>query len=85
VNGYAQDEPGNGVSPVILDILATLREVGKPLTTTRLMEEMEKRRRHWNQRSVSHYLARMVEDGTLVNDPEARPRGYRLSDAEGDG
>lgn len=79
-----EDKTGNGLSPVILDILATLREVGKPLTTTRLIEEMEKRRRHWSERTIAGYLARLVQDGALENDPNAKPRGYRLTDTNGD-
>ena len=41
---------------------------------------MAKRRMEWSQRTVSGYLAQMVEDGTLDNPPDARPRGYRLGD-----
>jgi hypothetical protein len=46
---------------------------------------MGRRRMDWSQRTVAGYLARMVEDGTLINDPDARLRGFRLTDAEANG
>ena len=81
----AEDERGaRGLSPVLLDILKVLREVKRPLTRTRILEEMGRRGMDWSDRAVAGYLARLVEDGTLINDPEARPKGYRLADEEYD-
>ena len=72
------DEKGKGLSPVVLDILKVLREVGAPMTCMRLMEEFARRGLEWSKRSVDSYLAEMVRDGTLENPEAARPRGYRL-------
>jgi hypothetical protein len=73
-------EKGRALSPVVLDILTVLRESGKPMTTTRILEAMARRQppMEWSARSVSDYLARMVEDGTLENVQDGSPRGYRL-------
>ena len=76
----ADERHGRGLSPCVLDILAVLREIKRPLSRTRLLEEMARRGMDWNERTVAGYLARLVEDGTLENPPEARPRGYRLSE-----
>jgi len=77
-DGHRPDEKGDGLSPCILDILKVLREVRKPLSRTRLMEEMTKRGMYWSDRTVARYLAQLMEDGTVENPDEARPRGYRL-------
>ncbi len=71
-------EKVKGLSPVILDILKVMREIKSPLSRTRLLEEMAKRGMDWNERTVAGYLARLVEDGTLENPEDSRPRGYRL-------
>lgn len=77
-----QDERGGrGLSRCVVDILQTLREVKKPLSRTRLMEEMERRSRFWGDSTVAAHLAKMVQDGTLLN-PEGQRRGYRLSEWE---
>jgi hypothetical protein len=70
------DQRGRTVSPCVLDILTTLEEVGRPLTRTRLLAEMSRKGRGWAERTVGGYLARMVEDGTLVNNGYGT--GYRL-------
>jgi len=77
----ANEERGSPLSRCITDILATLREAGRPLTTTRLMEELWKKGREWCERSVQNHLKALMEDGTIENPPDARPRGYRLTDA----
>ncbi|HZT80909.1 MAG TPA: sigma-70 family RNA polymerase sigma factor [Gemmataceae bacterium] len=79
------DGPGRPASQCVVDILATLEEVGRPLTRTRLLVEMIRQGREWSERTVAGYLARMVEDGTLLNPDGARPPGYRLPEwAEAD-
>lgn len=76
------DERRRGLAPCLLDILATLRDVGEPLTKIRLQEEMEKRQRLWGERTVDHYLKVLMEDGVIDNPKDARPRGYRLPEWE---
>lgn len=78
-----REQDGAGLSPCVLDILKVLREVGKPLSRTRLTEEMQKRGLYWSDRTVARYLAHLMEDGTIENPEDARPRGYRLP-PEGD-
>lgn len=72
------DERGDGLSPCVLDILKVLRELKRPLSRTRLQEEMAKRGMYWSDRTVARYLAHLMEDGTVENPEDARPRGYRL-------
>jgi hypothetical protein len=78
-SGEPQAERGQTISQVALDVLAVLEEAGKPLTTTRILEAMAKRKppMDWSQRSVAEHLARMVVDGTLENVQEGKVRGYR--------
>ena len=76
------EEKGRGNSPVVRDILKTIREVGRPLTKTRLLDEMAARGMEWSERAVGGWLARLVDEGTLDNPEEARPRGYRLPEWE---
>jgi hypothetical protein len=80
--GVAQEasggEKGPGIHRCTRDILRTLREAGKPLTKTRLLEEMERLGYDWSESTVCRRLAELMEDGTLTNDPNDRPRGYRL-------
>ncbi len=72
------DERGRGISKCRLDIIQLLEEVGKPLTTTRLLAELAKRNMDWSERAVSGHLARMVEDGTLMSGEGMKPPGYRF-------
>jgi len=74
------EERGLGISPVVKGILRTLREVGRPLSRTRLLEEMGKRDMDWSERAVAGYLAKLMADGTIENPEDARPRGYRLTE-----
>lgn len=70
---YDQDKPD-----CIRDIIATLREIGKPRTKVQLQEEMEKRGRLWGLRTIEEKLAFLMEDGIVKNPKDASPRGYRL-------
>ncbi len=58
------------------DIIAVLAEAGRRLTTTQILAELNRRDWHHGERTVSGYLADMVEDGALTNDRRARPPGY---------
>lgn len=62
----------------VQEILQTLREVKRPLSLTLLKEEMDKRGRSYSRSSLAHYCAELVQDGTLENPEDARPRGYRV-------
>jgi|SRR5215469_16154984 len=64
----------------VKEILTTLRAAGRPLTKTRLLEEMGKHGYEWSESTVTHYLKLLMEDGTITNPPDAKPRGYRLAE-----
>ncbi len=61
------------------DILATLTEAGRRLTTNQILTEMERRGWLWGEATVRRHLAGMVSDGALTNDSRARPPGYTLA------
>lgn len=75
----SEDEPGD-LPDCLVQILETLRQVGRPLTKDRLMLEMKERGFRWSERTVDKYLGRLMENGTIENPAEAKPRGYRLAD-----
>ena len=70
-----EDEP---LPLCVQEILQTLREAAKPLSLTLLKQEMDRRGRSYSRSTLAHYCAELVQDGTLENPEEARPRGYRL-------
>ena len=72
-----------GLSPVLLDVLAVLREAKRPMSRTLILEALAKQGKLWNERTVAGYLSQLVQDGTLENVTEGRHRGYRLP-AEGE-
>ena len=85
----ASEERGRGgLDRCTKDILAALREAGRPLSKTRLLEVMDERFHRgeggeWSERTVCRRLAELMADGTIENEPDARPRGYRIP-AEGE-
>jgi hypothetical protein len=79
--------PGQAVDNATRDILATLRAAARPLTKTLLLEAMAQRAHRgeceeWSQSTVERRLAELMEDGTIENPPDARPRGYRIADGD---
>lgn len=72
-----RDEHGPALHPVTKAILHTLRETGHPLTKTKLFEGMARFGYEYSERNVCRYLALLMEDGTVENPPDAKPRGYR--------
>jgi len=62
------------------EILATLREVKKPLSKTRLFEEMARLGYEWGDTTIMKHVGDMMEDGTIENPEDAKPRGYRLAE-----
>jgi hypothetical protein len=69
---------GRALSRCVLDILATLREAGKPLTETKLLEALAKAGYDWSRTHVERHIKGMMADGTLENVQEGRQRGYRV-------
>lgn len=56
-----------GVDRCTQDILRTLRECGRPLTKTRLLEEMMRAGRERSESTVCRRSALHMEDGTIEN------------------
>ena len=80
------DERGPGLRPCTADILAVLQAAApNPLTKTRILQALAERNRRgeggeWSERTVIRRLNELMEDGTISNPPDARPRGYRLQE-----
>jgi hypothetical protein len=60
------------------DILATLAEAGRRLTTTKLLTAMHAAGRTWGDSTVRVALAAMVRKGIITNRIDTEPRGYGL-------
>lgn len=60
------------------DILTVVREAGHRMTTSQIMDELERRNMLWGERTVKGALAVLVQEGKLTNDQNARPRGYGI-------
>ncbi len=71
------DESGPALHPVTKAILHTLREAGHPLTKTKLFEGMIRLGYEYSESTICRRLAELMEDGTVENPPDAKPRGYR--------
>lgn len=67
---------GRRQSQCVDDILAVLEAAGRRLTTMGILSGLNRADKEWSQSYVSKLLAKMVEDGVIDNDPDARPRGY---------
>ena len=89
VAAVAVETPGrserSGLDSCTADILATLRAAGRPLTKTRLVEEMCKRERagecgEYSPSTIERRLALLMEDETLDNPRGVKPPGYRLAE-----
>jgi hypothetical protein len=67
------------------------RAAGRPLSKTLLLEALAQRAHRgeceeWSQSTVDRRLKELMDDGTICNPPDARPRGYRLPPEDaGDG
>lgn len=79
-DGAQQEEREPTLPRCVRDILSTMRSAGHPLTKMRLLEEMQRAGYEWSERTVDRYLKLLMEDGTIENPPDARPRGYRISE-----
>jgi hypothetical protein len=60
------------------DILAVLEAAGHRLTTAEILKALDQAKLVWGESTVKTNLADMVEDETLTNRQDVRPRGYGL-------
>jgi hypothetical protein len=63
------------------DILRVLREVGRPLTTLEILEELVHRHLSWRESTVSHTLADLVAEGLVQDTNGHGPRRHGLAKA----
>jgi hypothetical protein len=74
-------EPGGAGPPALrqcaADVLRVLREVGRPLGTLEILEEMATRHLGWRESTVRHVLADLVNEG-IVREGQ-RPMSYSLT------
>jgi hypothetical protein len=73
----------SGVAPPLLqrcaeDVLRVLREVGRPLGTLEILEEMALRHLSWRESTVRHALADLKNEGVVREGDGERPRSYSL-------
>ncbi len=61
------------------DILTILREAGRRLTTAQILTDITRRNWPHGESTVKRYLADMMSDGWLDNEPKERPPGYGLA------
>ena len=59
------------------DVLRVLREVGRPLGTLEILEEMAARHLSWRESTVRHVLADLKEEGVVREGK--RPMSYSLA------
>jgi hypothetical protein len=74
--------PDTKLSQCVLDILDVLEKAGRPMTTMRILSELDRAGKEWSHRHVAGFLAAMVKDGTLLNPTGGKPAGYRLPEWE---
>ena len=61
------------------DILRVLREVGRPLTTLEILDELVHRHLNWRESTVSHTLAELKDQGTIREKGGDGPRHYVMA------
>jgi hypothetical protein len=60
------------------DIQRVLREVGRPLTTLEILDELVQRHLSWRESTVSHTLADLMDRGVIHGSRDSGPRRHRL-------
>jgi hypothetical protein len=60
------------------DLVRVLREVGRPLTTLEMLDELVHRHLNWRESTVSHTLAELIDQGLVQEKAEDGPRRYIL-------
>ncbi|HKI35854.1 MAG TPA: hypothetical protein VKA46_28620 [Gemmataceae bacterium] len=61
------------------DVVRVLREVGRPLGTLELLEEMALRHLSWRENTVRHVLADLKNEGVVREGDGERPLSYSLA------
>jgi hypothetical protein len=61
------------------DVVRVLREVGRPLGTLEILEEMAARHLSWRESTVRHVLADLKNEGIVREGESERPRSYVLA------
>jgi hypothetical protein len=75
--------PGAPVEEVLArcgqDILRVLREVGRPLTTLEILDELVHRHMSWRESTVSHTLAELTAQGLIRESDDSGPRRHMVA------
>jgi hypothetical protein len=61
------------------DILRLLRDLGRPLTTLEILDELVHRRLSWRESTVSHALAELIDQGLVRGSQDGGPRRHGLA------
>ena len=61
------------------DLVRVLREVGRPLTTLEILDELVHRHLNWRESTVSHTLAELIDQGLVQEKAGDGPRRYLLT------
>jgi hypothetical protein len=64
------------------DILRVLREVGHPLTTLEILDQLVHRQLRWRESTVSHSLVELLDHGVVANVGETGVHRYGLTAAQ---
>ncbi len=76
-------EPGGAGQPMLQrcanDVVRVLREVGRPLGTLEILEEMAVRHLSWRESMVRHALADLKNEGIVREGEGQRPLSYSLT------
>jgi hypothetical protein len=60
------------------DLLRVFQEVGHPLTTLEILEEVVRRQLRWRESTVSHTLAYLTDHGLVSSSGNGAPHRYQL-------
>jgi hypothetical protein len=79
----AADHPAGSPAQEVLarcgqDIVRVLREVGRPLTTLEILDELVHRHLNWRESTVSHTLAELMDQGLVRETKGDGPHRYAL-------
>jgi hypothetical protein len=76
-------DPGNAAPAQLQrcadDVMRVLREVGRPLGTLEILEELARRHLSWRESTVRHVLADLKNEGLLREGGGERPMSYSLA------
>jgi hypothetical protein len=61
------------------DVVRLLREIGRPLGTLEILEEMASRHLSWRESTVRHVLADLKNEGIVREGDGQRPLSYSLT------